>query len=724
MGFWRGMAAVGALGAIAIGVGYSQGAFEFLEDVAEEVVLSDRWGLRWQALDVSTRSHDLADDGWTAIAGVNNAAIDALFDGVEGAMLTNTGGGLLEGATVTVQNVDITPGLGAMDAMIELTARKGPLTVGLNLEGAVLVTAIRNVERQLGGGADTRVVPVTEIAFRIEPTRVAPTLGVSSLERKKRGLWSDLAPGLASALLSDELFTVTMDLPREVRVDLGVDRTETQTIDEERGATATYRVTLKESQVTARFAYGAPIYTGDAVWVMARDVDAAAPDVVAATPPKGDAATLEAAARALEDALQARLSQNLRELGEADRPRIAVDLDGRVLSRIGDKLAALPPDKQRVNVRLVNWNGRLAEDQWRDNLLGEGGVYVEIGCPDCAEFNAGLSDARFEVRDGRHVLAAEVAVSGWVNIAAHVDPLVSGGAGTSVRIEGGTQGAQTVAAEINATVLRDENGHSVGALTWQPSCRKLEVVATSDGRLKFDFGWMRMPRVGARMDMVVGPSVIEPIVVLEEAPSFVAHPAPRALAKDGEGPNWRLVFPNLVSVVTVEPADFALVGGRLRAAADLGVVHHLNDTGSEEARAEALAAIEKTVDAARDAAADATDALVEKHQEGSRCKDVAPSVRVLLGDIEVGPNNEVVKFLRNAWNDIVNGPGPNNEIVEFLNGVGETFHHAAAIAAGLMENVEKRGNNLVNPAPDSAMHKPLEKPGKTIECIATLFNSC
>ncbi len=55
---------------------------------------------------------------------------------------------------------------------------------------------------------------------------------------------------------------------------------------------------------------------------------------------------------------------------------------------------------------------------------------------------------------------------------------------------------------------------------------------------------------------------------------------------------------------------------------------------------------------------------------------------MLLGPLEFGPNNEIIKFVRNAWNDIIKGPGLNNELVKLLNSVGETFHKA-------VKNVEK-----------------------------------
>ena len=48
-----------------------------------------------------------------------------------------------------------------------------------------------------------------------------------------------------------------------------------------------------------------------------------------------------------------------------------------------------------------------------------------------------------------------------------------------------------------------------------------------------------------------------------------------------------------------------------------------------------------------------------------------------LGDIEIGPDNEIVKFLRNAWNDVTKGPGKNNEIVKVIKAATD-----AMVAAG------------------------------------------
>jgi hypothetical protein len=47
------------------------------------------------------------------------------------------------------------------------------------------------------------------------------------------------------------------------------------------------------------------------------------------------------------------------------------------------------------------------------------------------------------------------------------------------------------------------------------------------------------------------------------------------------------------------------------------------------------------------------------------CPDL-PGIRIEVGDLEIGPNGEIMKFIRNAWNDITKGPGKNNEVVKLL----------------------------------------------------------
>lgn len=81
-----------------------------------------------------------------------------------------------------------------------------------------------------------------------------------------------------------------------------------------------------------------------------------------------------------------------------------------------------------------------------------------------------------------------------------------------------------------------------------------------------------------------------------------------------------------------------------------------------------------------------------------------------------GPNNTIVKYYTNMWNDLTKGPGPNNDAVKVVNAVGKGIEHLGQEAgkelAQREENARKR------------FEKPLDQPGKTLECIVTFGNSC
>lgn len=81
-----------------------------------------------------------------------------------------------------------------------------------------------------------------------------------------------------------------------------------------------------------------------------------------------------------------------------------------------------------------------------------------------------------------------------------------------------------------------------------------------------------------------------------------------------------------------------------------------------------------------------------------------------------GPDNTIIKFYTGMWNDLTKGPGPNNEVVKAVNVIGKGVEHLGQEAgkelAHREENARKR------------FEKPLSQPGKTLECVVTLFHSC
>ncbi|UWQ58054.1 hypothetical protein K3722_16440 [Leisingera caerulea] len=238
--------------------------------------------------------------------------------------------------------------------------------------------------------------------------------------------------------------------------------------------------------------------------------------------------------------------------------------------------------------------------------------------------------------------------------------------------------------DLRARILADDSGHRISVLAVQPGCNRLEIIATTDGRMKFDLGWISMPRVGARLFMPVSTEPVEPVLMMASAPIYFYWDSLQKAAESEENGTWTPLMPNLASILNVTPAEFSLLDGQMRASVDVSV-RHVAAPIDPEARAAAHAAVEAEERQAIAAAQEAIARLLEQAREENRCQEVKPGLRVLIGDIEIGPNNELIKFLQNAWEDITKGPGPNNEIVKLLDGAGNTFHQAEAIRRGLME---------------------------------------
>lgn len=649
----------------------------------EPLVLKERWTLRWEALDVADQSLSLADEqGWIAMAGLNDAAIDAAFDGLHGASLTYSEDGPLEGTKITIEEIVVTPSLGAMDAAVALTAERDDLTLGMVLGGSVLVHAIENGSQEIEVDGELHRMPTSEIVLRIDPAIVDLSPGArGDLDRRQRGFWTDLAPGLADLLLPADLLTVRIPLQAEFRQNLGLDEEHSSDLDETSGASVTYRLSMPENDVSVAVAYGAPVYTDSAVWVMARVLDEPLPDIRPRTPPKGDAAAIERAARALDEAVKARLAPVQSLLDGATTPRLALVVDGALLSEVSERIMSLPDEGRRVTSRLVAASGRLAETEWRDDLLGGGGAFVEIACGTCASFAAQLHGVDFETFGETWRASVAISAEAQADLHGHFDPLVGGGNGTTVGVEGGTNGVQSVDIELEADVLEDETGFRLAALAVRPSCSRLDVIATTDGRLEFDLGWISMPKIGARLLVPVGADPVRPLTVLAAEPFYIDWSEPRSFQDV-----WTLELPMMASVVTMSPVEFSLSSEGMRAAANMDL-RHIPLPEDPAARAAARAAVVAEVSLAAAEASEREARLLSRAQEECRCQDTSMGVRVLLGDIEIGPNNEIVKFFRNAWNDITNGPGPNNEIVKFLDGMGETFHQFDAVTSGLVKGI-------------------------------------
>ena len=244
-----------------------------------------------------------------------------------------------------------------------------------------------------------------------------------------------------------------------------------------------------------------------------------------------------------------------------------------------------------------------------------------------------------------------MSVSADADLHVHVDPLIGGGIGTTVKLLGSA--TPSVSASAQTAVFQFE-GRSITFAAPVIKCSAIDLQVETNGQLAIAGGWVTVPKIGVRTGQLIGKDPLKPIV-LSGIPAVVPLLA-KSDEVEGAAEGSRVIFKQglyLTSTIASLDVQPNTDGYRFAASLEVAVSNDPPDTGS---RAEYASRLNK---AAQD--------FWEANYHAS-CPS-APDLRVLVGDLEFGPNNEIIKFILNAWNDITKGPGKNNEIVKLVNRV-------------------------------------------------------
>jgi hypothetical protein len=362
-----------------------------------------------------------------------------------------------------------------------------------------------------------------------------------------------------------------------------------------------------------------------------------------------------------------------------------VRINKEVFIALGNDIAALPDDKRRIDVKSTQREGRLAETKWRDDLLGEGGAFAELSGDEALKGSIQFGKPSVTWGDDRLVLAMPVMVTSESSVHVHLDPLIGGGAGTTIGING--SGAANIVASATP-VLMNKDDLRAALLQGDLQCKLVDAVVASDGRLKVDFGWTKVPSIGAKLQVPIGRDAMAPTPLFDGRPQFVEIPSIGPDEKDAAAKPWRFVPAHRAIKVALVPVHAQGGAQGFEFSAELAITPlPVDGTAESIEKARRAVAAEASTYAAR--VADAAATL--KPQKDCALK---PDFAVLLGGIEFGPQNEIVKFARNAWHDMTKGPGPNNELRKLVEGAGDAADHAA-------KEAEKSANKLVTKPVDA-----------------------
>ena len=320
-----------------------------------------------------------------------------------------------------------------------------------------------------------------------------------------------------------------------------------------------------------------------------------------------------------------------------------------------------------ISIQGKSISGRLFDKKWRDDILGEGGFFAEIQDASRIQGQADLAKPSVVLEPERGpTLSLPVSASFSAPVHVHFDPLIGGGIGTVIGMQGS---AGTTLRAWFATTRFPFEGRTIAVAGPVMSCALLDIDARTDGRLKIGDGVATVPQIGAKVGVLVGSNPLAPSLIAGTPISMTILPPD----KQAERSSARLsVVDGLFASFSLNDfsAQLGAEGYRIASSFDVALGNEPFPPPSPE-----------DVERLRKAAIDQWNATMRQP-----CPDL-PAIRIEVGDLEIGPNGEILKFLKNAWNDITKGPGKNNEVVKLLGRI--------QAAAGSYDEATKKAANDV-----------------------------
>ncbi|RVJ69745.1 hypothetical protein [Sinorhizobium meliloti] len=574
----------------------------------------DRTHLEWASLARSTEMVEgkAVPDAWSAGLFVSEAGLNSLLKGLEEATLAfDPESRADEDTVVTVGTFSANFEPGFAEGEITLAAASAKRGLNLQFKGKAAV---------IFKGIDRDKDDLPSAVFSVHLINLEPQIRWYSLDFGIRSYASELLQAGIMVFLADAL-TVRLPFDDQLKADLKLDHKETVPVREPEGENyVDVRLTMLDSTIEQRLSYAHPLFLDGGLWLLASAEDKGQ----LPTPP------LKVGTRSA-DAIKDEIKQMRAKLATYVVPEgtdVSIWLKGDTVGNLLQKVQELPLDKRTVTVVSTKSAGRLAEDKWRDDILGEGGAFAELTGNNAVSGKIELREISSSwTQDKGLTFKSKLRVDVVAKIHAHVDPLIGGGAGTSAGMVGK---ADLELEGIFNVGAQDVEGHKVLVLVPESACKEARLQLTTDGKLKIGGGWTSVPSVGGIFTGPVGLSAIPPQLVATDLPILLS-----GRSKDGKP----LVVPvngdRVLLTTRWQTAKFVLTPVAAKAGKEGYVIsaglaaEYLDEKSSAYDRA----AEEKRL----------REALAKKSATMTPCAGDY-SFAVKLGALEFGPNNEIVKF--------------------------------------------------------------------------------
>jgi hypothetical protein len=571
-----------------------------------------RLGSLWRSLDLTARTLAAGPipGSWDAGSFLDFETLDTAFGEIAGTTLRRSGQGLLSGTSVTVKSVRLKPDTGTLGAELDIWAEKAGFRLPLKIAANV---TFQGVSENPAGTSSF-------LTLRVEPMAITASSDGSLLDLAERGFMSAVIPDLLVLFADPHLFEVRIPLPNRVDFALGLQKTQTISVNGGSGSVA-IAVEMEKGAIAQDIAYDGVVFGRKGVWLLARLAENVRSDGHTGDPP--------AALPELKADVERLRGVVVADLDHASAPdSAAVHLGKSTLLALAEKLRSIDPAQRRVTFKSVGKNGNLAGKRQSLGILGNLGVQASL-------LDAGAALGSVQIEFGRAswnqkslTLPVSADLDAAAKIELNVDVIASGVVRTSVGLVGHGSGAMTAVAR---PVIAGTDQRRVAAIEFPGSCATVQADIKTDGVLKGDLGVVKVPSIGGRISSSFGP--LPPVLVLDGRPHLVHLPT----RKFGD---WSFEPPHSALAVSLLPRAFTASDEGLDLAVNL-VSAPIGTDGSPaglDPEAEGRA-VRLQVEQVSAATTTALGELASPHCAAS--SDFA----LLIGDIEFGSNNDIVRLL-------------------------------------------------------------------------------
>ena len=337
-----------------------------------------------------------------------------------------------------------------------------------------------------------------------------------------------------------------------------------------------------------------------------------------------------------------------------------------LLEKLTAQLNERPIDERTLFFQSTSSRGKLFEKQWRDHLLGDGGFSVELDGPDAAWGTITLKQVTSTWSEKGLAYSASTEIEASTNLYVHFDPLIGGGIGKHVSLEGTTSPILTGTLSLS---VRTYAGVPVLVIANQLDCAKVPITVRDSGDLNVGVTVSQMLSGGgpSLTPVLMGvPQLVKVRHVLDEIASI------------------KVVVPKRFAAITYAPTQVLMDPNGLRAEFSTMVEWSGGADSDPADRIEEIAA------------------LVKKDQTFPSAQDCGEpdAIKVHLAGLEFGQDLGLGKV-----------------IISLLDG-------ARAGRNGIENFLSTAGRNALNPLPGSVLRKPLQNPLGTLKCLGTLLQKC